>query len=217
MTRLLDWCDRRYDTRRWLDENLFGRRIVEGNPWPYRIGILALAFLALQLTTGVLLLVHYVPTVDGVNEAMRLLGEEVEFGWLVQGLHLVGASIVVGLSVLYLLLVLLRGTYKNPRELLWFFLVLSFVVLLAEGYTGNVLVWGERGRQAAAVGTGMVETLPVIGESGARMLRGGDDLGGPSLRRFFVLHVLVLPVLLVCLVRAILGLIRRLRHADPRE
>ena len=178
---------------------------------------LALAFLALQLTTGVLLLVHYVPTVDGVNEAMRLLGEEVEFGWLVQGLHLVGASIVVGLSVLYLLLVLLRGTYKNPRELLWFFLVLSLVVLLAEGYTGNVLVWGERGRQAAAVGTGMVETLPVIGESGARMLRGGDDLGGPSLRRFFVLHVLVLPVLLVCLVRAILGLIRRLRHADPRE
>lgn len=161
------------------------------------------------------LAIYYVPSPDSAYDTVQFIQHEVSFGWFVRGLHHWGASAVMVAIGLHLLQVYLYGAYKPPRELMWIVGVLLLLFMMAFGFTGYLLPWDQNAYWATQVGTNMVASVPLIGDLLVRLLRGGESLGALTLSRFFALHVLFLPTLLVSGVVLHLFILRRAGPAGP--
>jgi cytochrome b6 len=159
----------------------------------YYLGGMALFLFLVQLGTGLLLLLYYEPGVSTAYESVRAIGAEVPFGWLVRSVHRWSADIFVGVVALHLFTTFIMKAYRPPRELTWMTGVLLFGAVLAFGFSGYLLPWDEIAYFATAVGTAVAGALPVLGGTILRLLRGGEDVTGATLARFFALHVVVLP------------------------
>lgn len=208
----------------WLDERLNLRPLVDSlvnHPVPpfvnfwHCFGGLTFAVIALQVLTGMFLLIYYVPSPDHAYASVRFIEQQVLFGRLVRGLHRVGGSAAVIFVVIHMLRVYFQGAYKKPRELNWIAGVLLLITVLGFGFTGYLLPWDQRAYWATVVGTNIAGSMPLIGTFVLRVVRGGTDLGAVTLARFFAVHVWFLPLGLIILLAAHFLMVRRQGVSGP--
>jgi len=168
----------------------------------YYLGGMTLFLFIVQISTGILLLFYYRPSAEEAFESVQFLMAEVKFGWLIRSIHSWAANLMIFTLFLHLFSVLLVKAYRPPRDLTWFSGVGLLGLALAFGFTGYLLPWNELAYFATRVGTEITGALPVIGEFLLRVTRGGEDVTGATLTRFYAIHVAVLPASTL----AILGL-----------
>jgi ubiquinol-cytochrome c reductase cytochrome b subunit len=192
-TRIGNWLDERIGWRTVWDA-IFLRKIPKVN-WFYALGSATLFVAVLQIVTGILLTIYYVPTPDHAYDSVQFITTQVPAGWFIRGLHHYGASAMVVLTVLHMIRVIIYGAYKFPREVTWF--------------TGYLLPWDQKAYWATTVGTRIAGTAPGIGDWILRIMRGGEELSAVTLARFFGVHVWVLPTALLLLLGIHLYLIIR--------
>ena len=212
--KLYEWLDARLKLTS-LGHTLLDESIPGGASWIYVFGSATLFIFCLQATTGMFLALYYVPSPDSAYDTVQFIQHEVPFGWFVRGLHHWGASAVMVAVGLHLLQVYLYGAYKRPRELLWMVGVCLLLLMMAFGFTGYLLPWDQNAYWATQVGTNMVASVPVVGDVLVRVLRGGATLGALTLSRFFAVHTLFLPALMVCGILVHLFILRRVGPAGP--
>ena len=176
--------------------------------WYYMGGMLVFLFF-LQVGTGVLLLFYYRPSAEGAFQSIQFLMAEVEFGWLVRSIHSWGANLMIFVAFLHLFSVLLLKAYRPPRELTWMTGVVLLAVAMGLGFTGYLLPWNELAFFATRVGTEIPAVFPLVGDFIRDVLRGGEDVTGATLTRFYALHVSVLPATLFMLMALHVLLVQR--------
>ncbi|GIV18742.1 MAG: cytochrome b [Armatimonadota bacterium] len=210
--------------RDWIEERtgLFGfiqRHLDEPMPpgvgWWQTLGNLLLTLLIFQFITGFALAMFYAPTPDHAHESVKHITENVPLGAFIRGWHHWGSSFIMLVVVLHILRVFFWGAYKKPRELTWLVGVAIFQVILAFAFAGYLLIWDQKAYWATVVGTRFASTVPIIGEWLMYFLRGGKEVGALTLTRFYAIHIMLLPVVLVLLIAAHLYLVRRLHIAGP--
>ena len=167
--------------------------------WYYLGGMLVFLFM-LQVATGILLLFYYRPSAEGAFESVQFLMAQVRFGWLIRSIHSWGANLMIFVVFLHMFSVLLLRAYRAPRELTWLSGVALFATCLGLGFTGYLLPWNELAFFATQVGTEIPGVVPVVGPALRTMLRGGDEVGGATLTRFYALHASVLPAVAFLLI-----------------
>jgi quinol-cytochrome oxidoreductase complex cytochrome b subunit len=158
------------------------------------LGFLSVFFLVLELVTGVILMVYYVPTPEGAYGSIIRLQSDVLYGWLMRDLHRLGGECMVVVAVAHLARVFLAGAYVGKRRLTWVTGVLLLLCTLLLAFSGYLLPWDQLAFWAVTIGTGMVETIPGVGHQLTLLLRGGPEFGADGLLRFYLLHIVVLPV-----------------------
>jgi quinol-cytochrome oxidoreductase complex cytochrome b subunit len=146
-----------------------------------------------------------------------IIMNQLNFGWLVRSMHAWSANLMIIFCVLHLLRIVVQGAYKKPRELTWMVGMGLLFVTLGFGFTGYLLPWDQRAFWATTVGTEIPGSVPVIGNFVREFLRGGTDVSAATLTRFFGIHVLVLPAILIGLLGAHLFAIHQQGLADPKE
>jgi len=163
----------------------------------YYLGGMTLFLFVVQVVTGILLLFYYRPSASEAYESIRFIMTDVKFGWLIRSIHHWAANLMIAALFLHLFSVLLLRAYRPPRELTWLTGAGLLLVSLGFGFTGYLLPWNQLAYFATRVGTQIVGVVPVIGDGMLRLLRGGDNVSGATLTRFYALHAAVLPTLIV--------------------
>jgi cytochrome b6 len=181
----------------------------------YYLGGMTLFLFMVQVGTGVLLLFYYRPSAEEAFESVQFLMAEVEFGWLIRSIHHWAANLMIFTLFFHLFSVLLLKAYRPPRELTWFTGMALFGLALAFGFTGYLLPWNELAFFATRVGTAIIGVVPVVGEFFLRVARGGDDVTGATLTRFYAIHVAILPAAVAGLVGVHLYLVQKLGMSVP--
>jgi ubiquinol-cytochrome c reductase cytochrome b/c1 subunit len=160
------------------------------NYWWTFGGILAF-MLTVQIITGIVLVMHYTPHVDFAFNSVESLMRDVNYGWLLRYLHANGASMFFFAVYVHMFRGMYYGSYKAPREVLWILGVIIYLLMMATGFMGYVLPWGQMSYWAAKVITSLFGAIPVVGEPIVTWLWGGYTVGNPTLQRFFSLHYLL--------------------------
>ena len=211
---LYEWLDARLKLKP-LGHTLLDEPIPGGASWIYVFGSATLFLFFLQAMTGMFLALYYVPSPDSAYDTVQFIQHEVSYGWFVRGLHHWGASAVMVAIGLHLLQVYLYGAYKRPRELMWMIGIALLLLMMAFGFTGYLLPWDQNAYWATQVGTNMVASVPFVGDILVRVLRGGDTLGALTLSRFFAVHTLFLPAMILSGIVLHLFILRRVGPAGP--
>jgi len=159
----------------------------------YYFGGMTLFLFVVQVVTGILLLLYYRPSAEGAFESVQFIMSQVNFGWLVRSIHSWSANLMIAVMFVHMFSVYLMKAYRPPRELTWISGVVLFFLVLFFGFSGYLLPWNGRAFFATRVGTELAAVVPGIGNSLVRFLRGGDEVTGATLTRFFGFHVAVLP------------------------
>lgn len=194
-TKIIDWLDERMRIRKLWDD-FADNPIPGGSSWFYVFGS-ALAFIfSLQMVSGILLTLYYVPTPDHAYASVKYIETEVPFGSFVRGMHHWGASFMMVIVALHMLQVFIFGAYKKPREVVWLLGVKLILLVGGFAFTGYLLPWDQKAYWATVVGTSVAGTIPVIGGTLLNIVRGGTELGNLTLSRFFTIHTYVLPWIL---------------------
>lgn len=175
----------------------------------YYFGGMALFLFLIQIVTGILLSLYYKPSHDQAYESVQAIVTEVDFGWLIRSAHCWSANLLVGVLLLHLLTAFLMRAYRRPREITWVTGVLLLGLFMAFGFSGYLLPWNELAFFATRVGTAIVGVVPVIGDDLLLLARGGEDVTGDTLARFYSLHVVVLPMLAFALLGFHLFLVQK--------
>jgi ubiquinol-cytochrome c reductase cytochrome b subunit len=176
----------------------------------YTLGFVAAAGYLIQVLSGILLLVYYVPHPDHAFKSVQEIMNKVPYGWLFRQMHVMGSNLMIGAIVLHLLTVFVMGNYKRPRELTWVSGGLLLVTAVAFGFSGYLLPWTQLSYWATTVVTSIPTAVPYVGDFVARILRGGDQVTGATLSRFFAFHVSILPPLFLSFLALHLFLIKRI-------
>jgi ubiquinol-cytochrome c reductase cytochrome b subunit len=169
------------------------------NFW-YFFGVLAMVVLVNQLLTGFWLTMMYEPTPEGAFASVEYIMRDVDYGWIIRYMHSTGASAFFAVVYLHMFRGILYGSYQKPRELVWIFGCVIYVALMAEGFLGYVLPWGQMSYWGAQVIVSLFGAIPVIGEDIVQWIRGDYLISGVTLNRFFALHVAIVPLVIVALV-----------------
>ena len=208
-----DWLHSRtgYRTAR---HHLLEEPIPSGAGWWFTTGSIVLFLLTIQLVTGVVLAMYYVPSPADAYDSVRFIGERLAFGHVLRGLHHFGASFIVIASVVHMLRVVVYASYKRPRELNWVVGVLLLLVIMAFALTGYLLPWDQRAYWATTVTINIARSGPFGGFLGG-LMRGGPDLGALTLLRWYAAHVFLLPACLIGFTVAHLFLMRRQGISGP--
>jgi len=197
-----------FETRvvRWIDERLDLspiRNLVEHKKVPihqhtiwYYMGGVTLFLFIVQVFSGILLLMYYRPGESSSYESLQFITSKVYFGWLVRNIHAWGANIMILFAFIHMFSVFFTKAFNNPRELTWVTGFILLVLAMGFGFSGYLLPWNELAFFATKVGTEIVGIVPVIGDKLKIILRGGDDVTGATLSRFFGIHVAILPAIM---------------------
>src|SRR6188508_1256574 len=213
--RIVDWVDERLnlsEVRHFIQEK--GVPIHAQKLW-YYLGGVTLFLFAVQVASGILLLLYYRPSAAEAYESVQFIVTRVEFGWLVRNIHSWSANLLIALAFAHFFSVFLLKSYRKPRELTWVSGILLLFLMLGFGFSGYLLPWNELSFFATKVGTGVAGSTPFIGRFALRLLRGGDDVTGATLSRFYGLHVAILPAIATALVAAHLLLVQRQGMSVP--
>jgi len=214
-TTVVDWLDERTSLSgpgRWF---LF-RKVPKGTNWAYTLGTATMFAFLSQAVTGVILAMYYRPEANGgAYESVRHITNEVFWGQLVQGMHLWGASVMIVLIFLHMGKTFLFGAYKYPRELTWVIGVVLLILTMVMALTGYLLPFDQRAYWATVVATNITGTGPFLGPYLADFLRGGPEFTTTTLSRFYAIHMLVVPGLMIALIGAHLYLVTRLGTTAP--
>jgi ubiquinol-cytochrome c reductase cytochrome b/c1 subunit len=160
------------------------------NYW-YTFGAILSLMLGVQIVTGVILAMHYTPNADLAFRSVESIVRDVNYGWLLRNMHATGASMFFFAVYIHMLRGLYYGSYKAPREVLWILGVIIYLLMMATGFMGYVLPWGQMSFWGATVITNLFSAVPYFGESIVTLLWGGYSVGNPTLNRFFSLHYLL--------------------------
>lgn len=182
---------------------------LHGSTHFYYLGGMALFLFMIQIVTGILLSLYYKPSPDQAFESVQAIVTEVDFGWLIRSAHSWSANLLVGILFLHLLTTYLMRAYRRPREITWVTGVLLLGLIMAFGFSGYLLPWNELAFFATRVGTAIVGIVPVIGPQLLLLARGGEEVTGDTLARFYSLHVVVLPLLTFALLGIHLFLVQK--------
>lgn len=193
------WLDERFDVGGLVEFASHKRVPVHrGSVFYYAGGVCAFLFL-LQVGSGILLLMYYRVGMDASYESVRYIITKVPFGWLMRSVHSWGANLMVLFVLVHMLSVLFMKAYRKPRELTWVTGCGLLGLAMAFGFSGYLLPWNELAYFATKVGTDIIGQVPLVGHWLLRLVRGGEEVTGATLSRFFGLHVAILPALLTSL------------------
>ncbi len=184
------------------------------NLW-YFFGSLSLLVLVNQLVTGIFLTMHYKPDAELAFASVEYIMRDVEWGWLIRYMHSTGASLFFVVVYLHMLRALMYGSYQKPREIVWILGVTIYLVLMAESFMGYVLPWGQMSYWGAQVIISLFGAVPVIGPELVEWIRGDYYVADATLNRFFALHVVALPLVLVALVVLHLAALHEVGSNNP--
>jgi len=211
------WLDERYNLAP-IKELINHKKVPIHNHsvWYYMGGISLFLFIV-QVISGLLLLMYYIPGEESAYESVQFIVTKVNFGWLIRNIHSWSANMMVFFVFLHMFSVYFTKAFKKPRELTWvsgFFLLL---LALGFGFSGYLLPWNELAFFATKVGTDIAGVIPVIGEPIKIILRGGDDVTGATLSRFFGIHVAILPALFSLFLVIHLLFVQKQGMSEPEE
>ena len=185
----------------WLDERLPIARMMHGQfvdfPTPrnlnylWTFGGILMACLAIQIITGIVLAMHYVPHEAMAFDSVERIRRDVNYGWMIRSIHAVGASMFFIAVYIHMARGLYYGSYKGPREILWILGVVIYLLMMATGFLGYTLPWGQMSFWGVTVITNLFSAIPLVGESIVKWLWGGYSVSGVTLNRFFSLHYLL--------------------------
>lgn len=195
-----DWIEKRLPVMNAYKKHLSQYPMPKNFNFWYMFGALAMLVLVNQLVTGIWLTMSYNPSAEGAFASVEYIMRDVEYGWLLRYMHSTGASAFFIVIYLHMFKALLYGSYQQPRELLWLLGAFVFVMLMAEAFMGYLLPWGQMSYWGAQVIISLFGAIPVIGDDLTLWIRGDYVLSGATLNRFFALHVVALPLVLVLLV-----------------
>jgi cytochrome b6 len=215
MQQLVDWVDERVDLsglRHFIAEK--GVPVHAQKVW-YYLGGMTLFLFVVQVFTGILLLLYYRPSSAEAYESVQFIVTQVEFGWLIRNIHSWSANLLIALAFAHFFSVFFLKSYRKPRELTWLTGIVLLFLMLGFGFSGYLLPWNELSFFATKVGTGIAGAVPIIGKFSLRLLRGGDDVTGATLSRFYGLHVAILPAITTALVAIHLLLVQRQGMSVP--
>jgi len=174
----------------------------------YFFGGMTLFFFLVQVITGALLLLYYRPSASEAYESVSFIMTRVPFGWLIRSIHSWSANLMIAAAFAHLFSVVFLHAYRKPRELTWLSGLLVFFITFAFGFSGYLLPWNELAFFATRVGTATAGAVPGVGEAVVRFMRGGNDVTGATLTRFFGVHVAILPAITTALLGAHIVLIQ---------
>jgi ubiquinol-cytochrome c reductase cytochrome b subunit len=197
---LRDWVDDRLPIMTAWEKHMSKYYAPKNFNFWYFFGVLSLVVLVIQLVSGIFLTMHYTNSAEAAFASVEYIMRDVEFGWLIRYIHSTGASAFFVVVYLHMFRGLMYGSYKKPRELIWVFGMAIYLVLMIEGFMGYVLPWGQMSYWGANVIVSLVGAIPVIGEDLLVWVRGDFLISGATLNRFFALHVVALPIILIALV-----------------
>jgi len=198
---LLNWVDERFPLTKLLEEHVTKYYAPKNfNVW-YVFGVLAMVTLVIQIVTGIFLTMNYKPDGQLAFSSVEYIMRDVNFGWLIRYMHSTGASAFFVVIYLHMFRALMYGSYKKPRELLWVFGMLIYVALMAEAFMGYLLPWGQMSYWGAQVIISLFGAIPFgIGDAVTIWLKGDYIVSDATLNRFFALHVIAVPLVLLGLV-----------------
>jgi ubiquinol-cytochrome c reductase cytochrome b subunit len=198
--KLGDWFDLRLQLGAPIRETLEHPVPRQSASWFYVFGSAALTCFMLQIVTGILLALIYVPSAGEAWSSLQTLNHGISLGWFIRALHGWGSNFMVALVLLHMAQVFLFGAYKFPRELTWMVGVLLLLVTLGMAFTGQVLRFDQDAYWGLGIGASIASRVPVIGPWTVNLMLGGPIIAGATLSRFFALHVFVIPGLLIAFV-----------------
>lgn len=196
--KIASWIEERLPIFSAID-HLAEYRVPKNLNYAWNFGSIAGVALMIQIVTGIILAMHYTPNATMAFASVENIMRNVNYGWLIRYCHTVGASMFFIAVYLHILRGLYYGSYKAPREILWWFGILIFITMMATAFIGYVLPWGQMSYWGATVITNLFSAIPVVGESIVTFLWGGYSVDNPTLNRFFALHYL-LPFIILGLV-----------------
>ncbi|MEJ2127299.1 MAG: cytochrome bc complex cytochrome b subunit [Woeseiaceae bacterium] len=196
----MKWIDDRFPLTETMKAHATEYYASKNFNWWYIFGVLATVVLVIQLVTGIFLTMNYKPAAADAFASVEYIMRDVEWGWLIRYMHSTGASFFFIVVYLHMFRAMLYGSYKKPRELIWIIGMLIFFVLMAEGFAGYLLPWGQMSYWGAQVIISLFGAIPWVGDSIVEFIRGDYSISDITLNRFFALHVIVLPLALIALV-----------------
>jgi len=213
--RAYDWIDERAKLGDLVD--YMGKKYVPINRhsvWYYFGGVSLFLFI-IQVVTGIMLLLYYKGSEELAFESIHFIMSKVEFGWLIRSIHSWAANLFILAAMIHMFSVFFTKSYRKPREMTWLTGMFMFFLALGFGFSGYLLPWNELAFFATKVGTDIAGALPFIGEPLLVFLRGGEDVTGATLSRFFGFHVAVLPGIFTVLLGIHLLLVQRQGMSEP--
>ncbi len=210
-----EWVDSRYQVKEPLGKVLKKPVPLFATRWFYCLGGITFTLLVIQGITGIMLAFYYQPTPEGAYASIQYIENEVRFGASIRAIHHWAANGMVVMVVAHMLRVFITGAFKPPRELNWVNGVFLLVLTLAFGFTGYLLPWDQTAFWASTVGTEIAGAEPIVGSLALVFLRGGWDITGVTLSRFYALHIMVLPAVIILFLAAHFLMIRRQGIARP--
>jgi len=196
--KLIDWLDERFEIRKVFKLLMIDYKVPKNINFLWSFGMLLVFNFAILFISGLFLLMYYKPDAnlafDSVNKTIMM---DVSYGWIFRHVHAVGASIIFLLMYIHIARGIYYGSYKKPREGVWLTGYLLFILFSATAFTGYLLPWGQMSYWAAQTITTLFEKIPFIGEDLVIWIRGDYAIADATLTRFFALHVVFLPVLII--------------------
>jgi ubiquinol-cytochrome c reductase cytochrome b subunit len=196
----MEWIDARFPATETFEYHMSRYYAPKNFNVFYVMGVMSIVMLANQIVTGIWLTMNYVPSGTGAFASVEYIMRDVEYGWLMRYLHSTGASFFFIVVYLHMYRALMYGSYRGPRELLWLIGMAIFIALMAEGFFGYLLPWGNMSYWGAQVIVSLVGAIPYVGPDLMEWVRGDFLMSEATLNRFFALHVIALPLVLVILV-----------------
>ncbi|WP_144394041.1 cytochrome b [Pleionea sediminis] len=200
MQKFMGWVDARFPATKVWNEHIAEYYAPKNFNFWYFFGSLAMLVLVNQLLTGIWLTMHYNPSAEGAFASVEYIMRDVPYGWLLRYMHSTGASAFFLVIYLHMFRAMLYGSYRKPRELVWLFGMVIFVLLMAEAFMGYLLPWGNMSYWGAQVIINLFLAVPYFGEDLVQWIRGDYLISGATLTRFFALHVVALPIALLLMV-----------------
>ena len=197
---IVNWFDTRFPVTDLLERHLSKYPAPTNLNFWYLFGFLMIVVLAMQILTGLWLMMNYTNTAEEAFSSVEYIMRDVEYGWLLRYMHAAGASAFFALIYLHMFRGMMYGSYRKPRELIWVGGWVTYVLLCAEGFTGYVLPWGQMSFWAAQVIISLLGSIPIIGEDLATWVRGDYLISGITLSRLFAFHVVLLPIMIIAVV-----------------
>lgn len=214
-TALREWIDARFPLTPFIKSQLTEYYAPKNFNFWYFFGVLSLLVLVNQIITGIFLTMNYKPDAGLAFSSVEYIMRDVNWGWLLRYMHSTGASAFFVVVYLHMFRGVMYGSYKQPRELVWLFGMLIYVTLMAEAFMGYLLPWGQMSYWGAQVIISLFGAIPKVGEPLAQWVRGDFYVSDITLNRFFALHVIALPLVLLGLVLFHLVALRQVGSNNP--
>ena len=195
-----NWLDARLQLGAPIRETMEHPIPRDSASWFYVFGSAAITVFGLQVVTGILLAFVYVPSAGEAWNSLQILNHQVSLGWFIRALHGWGSNFMVAIVLVHMAQVFVFGAYKFPRELTWILGILMLLMTLGMAFTGQVLRFDEDAYWGLGIGASIASRVPIVGPTIVKLMLGGPIIAGPTLSRFFALHVFVIPGLLMLFV-----------------